>query len=348
LDAQTLEILNGKEKILVIQTAFPGDAILTLPMIQKLKEKYPNSSVDVVSIPATKEIFEYSPYVDKVIPLDKKGNQKSVLQLISFVNNLKKNNYTKLYSPHRSFRTSLMVYLLNVKESFGFDNASLSFVYNHVIRYDKTAHEVSRNLKLIGIEPDDEKWKIIPEINSSKEIDEKIFDLTNNISLPIVAIAPGSVWHTKKYPEEYFEMAALHLIERNYFVVFIGGKEDYELCERLHQNLKSGSQNFTGLLNIIESIQLLRQCKLLICNDSAPTHMGMAARIPVLTIYCSTIPDFGFYPYNEKSFLLSLDGLKCKPCGIHGRRKCPIKTFDCGFKLLPNVLIEKINLLLPL
>ena len=51
---------------------------------------------------------------------------------------------------------------------------------------------------------------------------------------------------------------------------------------------------------------------------------------PVLTIYCSTVPEFGFYPYNKKSSYISFNDLNCKPCGIHGYEKCPIKSFDCG------------------
>jgi len=343
-----LEILTGKEKILVIQTAFLGDAILTLPMIQKLKEKFPHSSIDVISIPVTKEIFECSPYVDKVILLDKKGKHKSLFQLLHFAIQLNKNNYTRIYSPHRSFRTSLLVFLMNVENSFGFDNASFSFVYNRSVRYDKTEHEVNRNLKLAGIKVEKENWKILPEINALIEVEKKVNELLQDISKPVVTIAPGSVWQTKKYPEEYFEIITEYLIEKNYFVAFIGGQSDFEICDRLFKKNYAGSINLSGGLTIAESVQLLRKSKLLICNDSAPTHMGMAADIPVITLYCSTIPGFGFYPYNQKSISLSVDGLKCKPCGIHGRRKCPINTFECGLKLSPDLVIEKINqILLP-
>ena len=72
----------------------------------------------------------------------------------------------------------------------------------------------------------------------------------------------------------------------------------------------------------------------------------MIADIPTLTIYCSTIPQFGFYPYNKKSDYLSFNELNCKPCGIHGHDKCPINTFDCGYKLMPEMVIEKIAKLL--
>jgi len=71
--------------------------------------------------------------------------------------------------------------------------------------------------------------------------------------------------------------------------------------------------------------------------------MAMCADIPVITIYCSTIPEFGFYPYNKRSVALSYNDLECKPCGIHGHVKCPITTFDCGYKLLPESVFEKIN-----
>lgn len=338
-----MEILRDKEKILVIQTAFLGDAILTLPMIQKLKEIFPGSLIDVISIPQTKEVFENSPYVDNVYSYDKKGNQKSIFNLFAFSKELKQKNYTCLYSPHRSFRTSILVYLLNVEKSFGFDNASINFVYKKTIKYDNRMHEVSRNLKLTGMNIEKENWKVLPVIKNSPVAVIKIDNLIKDIKNPIVTIAPGSVWRTKKYPEEHFEIISKHLIEKNYFVIFIGGQADFEICERLSNQLNEKSLNCAGKLSIVESIELLKRSILLICNDSAPTHMGMAADIPVLTIYCSTVPEFGFSPYNRGSSSLSLDGLKCKPCGIHGRNSCPIKTFDCGLKLTPEKVIQKVE-----
>ena len=74
--------------------------------------------------------------------------------------------------------------------------------------------------------------------------------------------------------------------------------------------------------------------------------MGMCADIPVLTLYCSTSYNFGFYPYNEKSSYLSYDDLFCKPCGIHGYNECPVGTFDCGFLLKPGIVISKIEKML--
>ncbi|NUM62813.1 MAG: hypothetical protein HUU44_11840 [Ignavibacteriaceae bacterium] len=69
--------MSEVKKILVIQTAFPGDVILTLPFIQELKKRRNQYLIDVLCIPSTAEIFNASPSVNSTITLDKKGKQKS-------------------------------------------------------------------------------------------------------------------------------------------------------------------------------------------------------------------------------------------------------------------------------
>lgn len=333
-----------ESRILVIQTAFLGDAILTLPMIQKLKDLYPDSVLDVVAIPSTVQIFQASPCVNQVLILDKKGTQKSIFSLLKFAHSLRKKRYNVLYSPHRSFRTAFLVMLLNIRESYGFDNSEFKYVFKNLINYRTDYHEVQRNLNLIGAAAQYDNWKILPVIKFPPNIEGKIEDmLHSNHQGKIAAIAPGSVWNTKQYPQEYFAEIIDFLLLRNFYVFLIGSRDEIDLCEIIKMRFSSGVTNLSGSLSVIESIRLLKSCSILICNDSAPTHMGMCADIPTVTIYCSTVAEFGFYPYNDKSIYLSFNDLSCKPCGIHGHRECPIKTFECGFKLTPENVIEKIT-----
>lgn len=348
MDAQKMETLMSTEKILFIQTAFPGDAILTLPALKKVKDFFPNCSIDILCIPATKEIFTASPFVDNAIVIDKKGEQKSLRKTYQFIKQLKQNNYNKVYSFHRSLRTAFIVLLLEVKETYGFDSSMLMHVYKNLVKYDNSKHEVQRNLDLVGYHYDEENWKIIPEIRTDEQSIEKVKSFINEYQLEngFIAIAPNSVWNTKIYPAEYFEAIIQHFIDKKNKVVLIGGENDKSSNEKIASKFSSEIINSAGILSIIESIELLKRAKLLISNDSAPTHMGMCADIKVLTIYCSTVPNFGFYPYNKKSASISFDDLKCKPCGIHGHHNCPIKKFDCGMKLLPQEIIWKAEELL--
>lgn len=332
-----------QEKILVIQTAFLGDAILTLPMIQKLSGKFDSPDIHVLAIPSTKELFEASPFVNRVIVLDKRGEHKSLFSVFSISEEIKKTNYTRLYSPHRSFRSSLITLLSGIRETYGFDTASLKYVYKHPVKYERSFHEVQRNLSLIDYE-DSSDWKIKPEIKISNSTEDKIESIINSSEgKKNVAVAPGSVWETKRYPSEYWTEIIGYLSEKNCRVFLIGGREDIELSESLKNQFNKNVVSLCGQLSVPESIALLKKCGLLICNDSAPTHMGMAADIPVLTIFCSTVPEFGFYPYSSQSKYLSYSRLECKPCGIHGHRQCPIKTFDCAILLKPDVVIAGIE-----
>ncbi len=344
-----MEALNHHvKKILIIQTAFPGDAILTLPMIQQLKKRNENVLIDVICIPSTKIIFEASPYINSVIELDKKGKHKSLFALYKFSRQLRKNNYDAVYSPHRSLRSALITMELNVRETYGFDNSALKFAYRHIAKYNLSDHEVKRNLSLIGENYSDGGWKILSEISIPGEIKRKIDHFIKNEikTEKIIAVAPGSVWQTKVFPAEHYEEIINYLTEDGYTIILIGGEADKGLCEQIKSSFDGKVLNLSGDFSFIETVELLKHVKLLISNDSAPTHLGMCADIPVLTIYCSTIPGFGFYPYNKQSEFISFNDLDCKPCGIHGYRQCPIKTFDCGYKLLPEMVIEKIKKLL--
>lgn len=326
-------------KTLVIQTAFPGDAILTLPLIQKLKETEADRTIGVIAIPATKDIFISSPVVDEVFVLDKRGEHKKLRDVKKFAKQFSTLGYNKIITPHRSLRTALLVYFSAIKDSTGFSNAALPFVFNKVVTYDKRAHEVKRNLSLIDYAGD---WRIKPVIEISQECRDKIRERMQRAGENVVAVAPGSVWETKKYPEEYFSEIIKKLAGKKNNVVLVGGKSDKELCARIIAKAGVSAYNFAGEFTIPETTELLRHCEMLICNDSAPTHMGVAAGIRVNTIYCSTVPSFGFFPYGEYDNSIGLDELRCKPCGIHGYKKCPESHFDCGLKLTPESVISKI------
>ncbi|HVO73142.1 MAG TPA: glycosyltransferase family 9 protein [Ignavibacteriaceae bacterium] len=336
------------EKILIIQTAFIGDAVLTLPMIQKLKDFFPGSQIDVLAVPLTAEIFNASPSVDNVIVMDKKGEHKSFFSLLKLSRQIRDKKYGRIYSPHRSFRSAFIVLQSGVRETFGFSNSSFKYAYKNIIDYRLDHHEVRRNLDLIGFQGADENWRILPNVLAGPDVIEKIACLLmeNRINEKFAVVAPGSVWSTKRYPLEYYEVIISYLRSKCR-VILLGGINDKDICSRLGDKFRD-IVSLAGSLNLVESIELLKRAVILVSNDSAPAHLGMCVDIPVLSIYCSTVDDFGFYPYNGKSRYLSYDDLPCKPCGIHGFDRCPIGTFACGYRLKPESVISKIEEMLEL
>lgn len=328
------------ERYLIIQTAFPGDAVLTLPLLQELKRTNPGSIIDVAAIPSTQEIFSRSRSVDNVFILDKKNKHKSITAAIKFALKLRTNKYSVCISPHRSFRSTLIAVFCGAVKTTGFNTASFSFLYDNTIKYRRDWHEVKRNLSFIK-EYEADKWKIKPELDLT-ELDKKISLPADNF----ITIAPGSVWNTKRYPVEYYSEIIEYYSERDYSFVIIGSNNELDICRKLNTLSGEKGLNLAGKTNLIEAADIIKKSELLICNDSAPAHIAQAVGTPVVMLYCSTIPGFGFHPYVSNSRYLSFNDLSCKPCGIHGHQKCPLNTFDCGYNLKPKEVIQEINSLM--
>lgn len=330
-----------QERLLIIQTAFIGDAILTLPLIQELKKANTERIIDVLTIPKCAEIFKASPYTDNVISFDKRGKEKSFPGLIKLAKKISANKYDKLFCLHRSLRSAILSFLIKAGVKSGFSNSAFPYVFDRIIEYRFDYHEVRRNLSFCEKEYDDESWRILPEVQPLDIHFEENSIFKKGFQRGIIAIAPGSVWQTKKYPlEDYLRLTDI-LADKDFGFIIIGDSKEADAGEEFEKKFPGQVMNFCGKSSILESIELLRNCRLLITNDSAPTHFGMAAGIKVLTIYTSTVPNFGFYPYNWGSDFTGLDDLGCKPCGMHGYRECPKGHFKCAKMLKAEMIAAK-------
>lgn len=338
-----MEVLSISRKNLLIQTAFPGDSILTLPFIQELKKLDQSNEIDVVSTPVSASIFRASPSVSKVFPFEKRGGHKGIKGIMKFASLLKSEKYATVYSLHRSVRSSLLVNLVNADFSVGFSNSSFKFVYDKLMDYEYNSHEVKRSLKFLGEYPGDE-WKILPKIVATPEEIEKVtkFKVENNLDSDYIIVAPGSVWETKRYPVKHYAEIVASLNSRGMRTVITGSENERGLGEEIVEIVGKEVVNSCGQLSIVETVELFRGAKLVITNDSAPTHFAMAADAPVLTIYCSTVPEFGFYGYSPKSYYIT-KMVSCKPCGIHGHKKCPNGSFECGTSIYPYEVLKKVE-----
>ena len=100
-------------------------------------------------------------------------------------------------------------------------------------------------------------------------------------------------------------------------------------------------QNLSGKLSLLESAALMKDAMMNYVNDSAPMHIASAMNAPVCAVYCSTVPDFGFGPLSEQSFVVEVkEKLSCRPCGLHGHKACPQGHFRCAMDIESNQLLD--------
>jgi heptosyltransferase-2 len=164
----------------------------------------------------------------------------------------------------------------------------------------------------------------------------------------IVGIAPGSIWATKRWlPERFAEVSDLLIKKVGAKVIFLGSKGDEKLCLEIANLMKEAPIILAGKTNILQSAAIISRCRVILSNDSAPVHIASAMKKPVVAIFGSTIPEFGFGPYGESSIIIGKK-IECRPCGIHGKNKCPKKHFKCMTEITTKevfeALLTKLNL----
>ena len=320
------------KKILIIQTAFLGDVILALPMVQTIKAHLPDTEIDFLCIPSTESVLQNHPAIHSVIPYDKKGGDK-LDKFIEVLNEIREVEYDVVISPHRFFRSALLTYYSESKVRIGFEENSLAFLLTNKVKYVKDKHEILRNLELIrqipGLEYDEKKESLTPRLYPTTLQKDRVRQLLVH-KANLVSLAPCSKWFTKQLPaEKALEICKLLLL-KGYNVALLGGESDAEYCNALEQKVNDDSlMNLCGKLSPLESYEVMTQSKALITVDSAAQHLGSASGIPIVLIYGSTDISFGFYPLTSKYKIAEIDSLECRPCTDHGRDKCPLGHFKC-------------------
>jgi len=159
---------------------------------------------------------------------------------------------------------------------------------------------------------------------------------------PIVAIAPGSIWATKRWPEEHYTELSRLLEAQKCNLVFIGGPEERKLCSDIIKMAGVNAINIAGKTSILGSAAVIEKCDLIICNDSGALHIANAMQTDVFTFFGPTVQDIGYFPFreNDKVFELNMD---CRPCGSHGSNNCKLKHHNCMKNIKPGIVLTAVK-----
>ncbi|PIU18838.1 MAG: hypothetical protein COT16_00935 [Elusimicrobia bacterium CG08_land_8_20_14_0_20_44_26] len=327
-------------KILIIQSAFIGDVVLTLPLVEAVKQTAPSVEIQFLTLPAYEHFLEKHPAISKVIVDDKKGGGRSPVNFLKLCKRLKNEKFDEVLIPHRSFRSGLLARLSGIKKRTGFDNAAGSIFYTGYAHYNKSAHEADRNLalgKAAGFGKWNGKWNLPfnPNFKTGFLIRRK----------PLITMSPFSKWGTKRWIFSHWAKVINELAPIADIAV-IGSSSDAELWEEIKKEIKSEVGDFVGKTDFLDLAALVRQSDLLITGDSAPAHFASAFGIKTVVIFGPTVPEFGFGPYGGSKNAIVEINLACRPCSIHGPQKCPLGHHDCMKKITPEKVLEAVEKLL--
>ncbi|MBA4239962.1 MAG: heptosyltransferase [Sphingobacteriaceae bacterium] len=311
--------------ILVIQTAFIGDAILASSVLEKLHAFFPKAKISILVRKGNESLYKEHPFLTQTLVWNKQeGKYKSLFKLLKVIRAQK---FDTVINLHRFASSGFLTAFSKAKYTSGYDKNPFSFLFDNKSKHKigDGRHEIDRYNDLIESITDKTiaKPKLYPTFKQFSKIEPYV-------SQTFVCMAPSSVWFTKQLPKDkWIELS--NSIPKEVIIYLLGGPSDKELCEEIKSKSSHVSiQILAGELSLLESCELMKHAKMNYVNDSGPLHLASAGNSPTTAFFCSTIPEYGFYPLSYNSQVIEVKDLYCKPCGLHGYKTCPKNNFRCG------------------
>ncbi|MCC6138944.1 MAG: glycosyltransferase family 9 protein, partial [Bdellovibrionaceae bacterium] len=316
-----------------------------IPALKQLRKAYPNTELHLVCRKGLGSIIKAYGLADQVH--DNFLGTKPTLK--EWKERFKNKHFDFLICPHESTRSKLLSFFTKADKKIGYSSFLGSFIFTEHLDRPMHLPEALRQLYLIkslipGLSLEmshlPNTFKVYDSIpmwasmnmyhqGQKRELKEKFCKTWKlDATKKIIAIAPGSVWPTKRWPVEEFVRVAQKFIDLQEVVVIVGSKDEKKFGEHIFSQVPQ-VMDLCGKTNLVELTEVLAACDLLISNDSGSMHMAATTNTPIVTVFGPTVLDFGYQPWSNDFEVVETKGLKCRPCTSHGGAVCPIGTHEC-------------------
>ncbi len=313
------------KNILIIQTAFIGDAILASSVVEKMHQFFPQAKISILVRKGNESLYQEHPFLTQTLVWNKQdGKYKSLFKLLRTI---RKQKFDTIINLHRYSSSGFLTAFSKARYTSGYDKNPFSFLFDNKSKHKigDGRHEIERYNDLI--ESITDKTIVKPKLYPSFKQFSKIEPL---VAQAFVCMAPSSVWFTKQLPKDKW-IELCNSIPKETIIYLLGGPADKSLCEEIkNKSTHSTIKILAGDLSLLESCELMKHAKMNYVNDSGPLHLASAGNSPTTAFFCSTVPTYGFYPLSYNSTVIEVNNLDCKPCGLHGYKTCPKNNFRCG------------------
>ncbi|MEW5773973.1 MAG: glycosyltransferase family 9 protein [Thermodesulfobacteriota bacterium] len=327
-------------RIGVWNTAFLGDAVLTLPLLHTLERAYPGAELHFFVRRGLAPLFAAQPGLAAVHEFDKRGADRGLRAAMRRGRDLARMRFDLWISPHTSLRSGLIARWTTAPRRIGYSRPAYNhYFYTHTVdRAFGRAHEIDRLLRLVrplGVNDLVAEPRLVLPAAAEARAAEFFAALPPG---PVLGVHPGSTWPTKQWPEEYFGQVMARAHAAGAAVVLFAGPDEKDCAARvLAASGLAGRDNvhdLAGRLSLPELAAHLARLDCYLTGDSGPMHLAWAGGAPVVALFGPTTRDLGFFPRGS-STVLELD-LDCRPCGLHGPRSCPKGHHRCMRDLTPE------------
>jgi lipopolysaccharide heptosyltransferase I len=366
------------ERILLIKPSAFGDVVHTVPVLAKLRARYPSARIDWLITPPNADVVRWHPALSNALLFDRRRYARfgrswpATRDLLAFLADVRRTRYDLVVDLHGQLRSALLALASGAPVRVGFDRprrrseaASLRRLGKVVLRHGWTGcregawlaythhipvptldvHAIDRYLwlgDLLGFDPGPPNLRVYLPPEAAARAD-RLLARADIGPGPVALLLPGTIWETKHWRAEEFAAVGRALLRAGVAIVLAGSAGDRPRCRAVAERCP-GARDVCGETTLAELGALMRQAAFCVTNDSGPMHFAVALGRPVVSVFGPTDP-LWIGPYGRPEAVVRA-GVPCSPCYLRKLSTCP-HDHDCMRQVTAAMVLDRLRALLP-
>ena len=313
------------EQILVRATNWVGDAVMSLPALRALRQRFPQAHISILAKPWVADLYRRENVCNELIPY----TALTSFEKYTVARELRQHRFDTAILLQNAFEAAAIACLAGIPERIGYARDGRGLLLTRAIPVPRTGeiprHESFYYLELLR------RAGIMDGLPANEAIRLKGAPAARAAGLEhfrkqglgeiVVGVSPGAAYGTAKrwLPERFAESANRVASEFGAAVAIFGSKDERELCESIARVITGPVKNFAGETTLAEFIDLAAACRVYLTNDSGAMHIASALGVPTVAIFGAT-DDQTTGPTGPLAKVVR-EPVECSPCL---KRECPI------------------------
>jgi heptosyltransferase-1 len=340
-------------RILLVKPSALGDVVHTIPLLAKLRLRFPHAQIDWFITPENAELVRHHPALSGVVLFDRKRlagiarSWNATAELLRLLGRLRRARYELVIDVHGQLRSAMVTLATGAPVRIGFDRPvrrSQTRSEHHELRnvpqrgwagaregsWIAYSHRIP--IPTLDVHAIDRLFWLTPilglddapadsRIYLSAETEMDADRLLERHSLQqFGALVPGTIWETKHWDPTRFAEVGLWLKQRGFGVVLLGTGRDQTRCNTIAK-MCPGAIDFSGKTTPAQLAAILKHAAICITNDSGSMHLAVALERPVVSVFGPTNP-VQIGPYRRPEAVVRV-AVPCSPCNFRQLSQCP-------------------------
>ncbi|HUA86342.1 MAG TPA: lipopolysaccharide heptosyltransferase II [Bryobacteraceae bacterium] len=310
------------EKILVRATNWVGDAVMSLPALRALREKFPRAEISILAKPWVADLYRREPFCDHLIPY----TAATARAKFHVARELRRHHFDCAILLQNAFEAAAIAYLARIPERIGYARDGRSFLLTRAIETPKKGPherfyylELLRRAAILAAIPFNDQIRLEGAPVARENGRERFREL--GLGEVVIGVSPGAAFGSAKrwLPERFAEAADRVAGETGAAVAIFGSKDERELCQAVAASIRARVKNFAGETTLGEFVDLAAACRVYLTNDSGAMHIASALGVPTVAVFGAT-DDVATGPTGPLARVVR-EPVECSPCL---KRECPI------------------------